>query len=78
MTKEYAIETYELKVISSFTTNVLHDVAISHPFRDHREPPILEGVGDPDEIENVWMGQVLPYGNFFTEVLCGALADEKM
>ena len=53
VTKEYTIETYELEVISSFTTNVLHNVAISHPFRDHREPPILEGVGDPDEVEDV-------------------------
>ena len=78
MTKEYAVKTYKLKVISSFSTDVLHDVAIGHPFRDHREPPILKGVGNPDKIEDVWMGQVLPYGNLFTEVLCGALADDKM
>ena len=78
MTKEYGIATYKLKVISRIAANVLHDITVSHPIRDHREPPILEGVGNPDEIEDVWMGQVLPYGNFFTEVLYDALADEKM
>ena len=56
-------------MIAGVSTNVLHDVAISHPFRDHRESPILEGVGNPDEIKDVWMGQVLPHGHFFTEVL---------
>ena len=72
MAKEHAIQTYEFEVIASFVTNVLYDIAIDHPFRDHREPPILEGVGNPDEIEDVWMAQVLPQGNFFTKVLCDA------
>ena len=69
VTNEYGIVTYKLKVIASVAANILHDVAIGHPFRDHREPPILEGVGNPDEFEDVWMGQVLPHGHFFTEVL---------
>ena len=69
MAKEYKILTHKLKVIPGVATNVLHDVAVGHPFRDHRESPILEGVGNPDEVEDVWMGQVLPHGHFFTEVL---------
>ena len=60
---------HKLQVIASVTTNVLHDVAVSHPLRDHREPPILEGVRNADKTEDVGMGQVLPHSNFFTEVL---------
>ena len=66
---EYAVATYKLEVISSFATNILHDVAISHPFRDRREPLILESVRDPNEIEDVWMRQVLPQDHFFAETL---------
>jgi hypothetical protein len=62
---------HELQVTASVIANVLHDVAVGHPFGDHREPPILEGVRNADKIEDVWMGQVLPRGNFFTEVLHG-------
>ena len=59
-------------MIAIVIANVFHDITVGHPFRDHREPPILEGVGNPDEIEDVWMAQVLPQGNFFTKVLCDA------
>ena len=69
MVTEYTISTYKLKVISSSFADILHDIAVGHPFRDHREPSILEGVRNPDEIEDIWMGQVLPHGHFFTEVL---------
>ena len=69
MTAGYSIVTYKLKVIASVSTNVLHNITIGHPFGDHREPPTLEGGRDPDEIEDVWMGQILPHGHFFTEVL---------
>ena len=61
--------TYELKVIAGVVANIFHDVTVGHPFRDHREPPFLEGVGHPDEIEDVWMEQILPHGNFFAELL---------
>ena len=64
--------TYELQVIACVITNVFHDVAVGHPLGDHREPPILEGVRNADKIEDVGMGQVLPQGNFFTEVLYSA------
>jgi len=67
--KEYAIVTYKLKVIASFAANVVRDVAIDHPFRDYREPSIPEGIKDPDEIEDVWVGQILPHDHFFTKVL---------
>ena len=69
MVTECAIATYKLKVIASVVADILHDIAVGHPFRDHREPPVLEGVRDPDEIKDVWVGQVLPHGHFFTEVL---------
>ena len=49
------IVTYELKVVASVVTNILHDVTVDHPFSDHREPPFLEGVRNPDEIEDVRM-----------------------
>ena len=42
--------TYELQVIASVIADVLQDVAVCHPFGDHREPPILEGVRNSDEI----------------------------
>jgi len=60
---------YKFEVIASIATNILHDITVSHPFRDHRKPPILEGVRNPDEIKDIWMEQVLPHGHFFTEVL---------
>ena len=63
------VVTHELKVIAGVVANILHDVTADHPFRDHREPPFLEGVRDSNEIEDVRMGQVLPHGNFFAEVL---------
>jgi len=70
MTTGYAlIATHKLKVIASVSTNVPHNITIVHPFGNHREPPILEGVRNPDESEDVWMGQVLPYGHLFTEEL---------
>ena len=78
MTKVYGIVTYKLEVVSGIAANVLYDIAVGHPFRDHKEPPALEGVRNPNEIKDVWMGQILPYGSFLTEVLYGALADEKM
>ena len=66
---EYAVATYKLKVIAGVVADILHDVAISHPFRDRREPLILESVRDPNEIEDVWMRQVLPQDHFFAETL---------
>ena len=71
VTKEYAIMTYKLKVIASVMADVLHNIAVGHPFVDHREPPILEGVGNANKTEDVGMGQILPYGYFLTEVLHG-------
>ena len=35
VTDEYGIITYKLKIVASVAANILHDVAISHPFRDH-------------------------------------------
>lgn len=35
--------------------DVLDDVAVGHPFVDHRESPMLEGVGNADKIEDVGM-----------------------
>ena len=69
MTRERAIMTHELQVIAGVTADVLHDVAVGHPFRDRGEPPIFKGVRNADKIEDVGMGQVLPYGDFFAEVL---------
>ena len=68
--EEYVIVTHEPKVVASVFTNILHDVTASHPFRDHREPPFLEGVRNANKIEDIRMGQILPHGDFFTEVLC--------
>ena len=56
-------------MVASVVANILHDVTVGHPFRNHREPPFLEGVRNPNKIEDIRMGQVLPHGNFFTEVL---------
>lgn len=61
--------THELQVIANVAANILQDVAIDHPFRDHREPPVLEGIRDTDKSEDVGMGEVLPRGNFFTKAL---------
>ena len=72
MNVRFVIAAYELQMISSVFTDVFHDVAVDHPFGDHREPPVIKGVRNADKIENVWMGQVLPRGDFFTEMLNGA------
>ena len=69
---KYGIVTYKFKVIASVAANVLHNVAVGHPFRDRRKLAILEGVRNPDKIEDVWVGQVFPHCNFFTEALCHA------
>ena len=58
-------------MITSVITDVLHYVAVGHPFGDRGEPSILEGVRNPDEIEDVGVGQVLPQGNFFAKALHG-------
>jgi len=72
---------YQFQVIARVLTDVLHDVAVGHPFGDHREPPILtlKGVRNTDEIEDVGVCYVLPRGDFFTELLYGVSAslDEK-
>jgi hypothetical protein len=65
------VVTYELQVIACVIANVFHDSPICHPFGDHGEPPILEGVRNANKIEDVGMGQVLPHDNFFAEVLYG-------
>jgi len=68
-TDECGIAAYQLQVIASVIADVFHDVPIGHPFGDHREPPFLEGVRNTDEVEDVFMRQVLPHGDFFAEVL---------
>ena len=65
------IMAYEFQMISSVFTDELHDVAVGHPFGNHGEPPVVEGVGGANKIEDIWMGQVLPYGDCFTEILHG-------
>ena len=72
VTRECAILTYELQVITRIITNIIHDAPVDHPFGDHGETPVLEGVRNAGKTENVGMGQVLPHSNFFTEVLYGA------
>ena len=71
MVKRYAITTYEFKMVAGVIVDVLHDVSVGHPFGDHGEPPVLEGVRNSDKIEDVGMGQVPPQGNFFAEALYG-------
>ena len=66
-----AVMAYELQMVSSVITDVLRDVSVGHPFGDHSESPILEGVRNANKVEDVWMGQVLPNGNSLTEVLYG-------
>jgi len=63
------IMTYEFEVVAGVIADVLHDVSIGHPYGDHGEPSILEGIRDSDEVEDVGMGQVLPHDNLFTEAL---------
>ena len=65
----FEIVAYKLQVISSVFTDVLYDVTVGHPFGDHREPPVIEGVRDADKTEDIGMRQVLPRGDFFTEML---------
>jgi hypothetical protein len=66
---DHTIVAYQPQVVASVTTDVRHDVTVDHPLGDHRESPALKGVRDSNEIENVWMGQALPQGNFFAEPL---------
>ena len=63
--------THEFQVITSVIADVLHDVSVGHPYGDHGEPPVPEGVRDSDEIEDVGVKQVLPQSNFFAEALHG-------
>lgn len=56
VTGGYTITAYKLQVIASVMADVLDDIAIGHPFVDHREPPIPEGVGNANKTENVGMG----------------------
>ena len=67
--KENAIVTYELQVVASVLTDIPCDIPVGHPFRDHRESPIFDGIRNPDKVEDVGMGQILPHGDFFTELL---------
>ena len=60
---------HQPQVVASISTEILHDVSVGHPFRDRREPPILKGVKDSNEIEKVGMGQALPHDNLFAEAL---------
>lgn len=60
---------HQPQVVARISTEILHDVAVGHPFRDRREPPILKGVKDSNEIEKVGMGQALPHDNLFAEAL---------
>jgi len=69
VTKGYVITTYEFKVVTSIITDVLHDVSVGHPFGDHRESPVPEGIRNSDQADDVGMGQVLPHGDLFTEAL---------
>jgi hypothetical protein len=58
--RKHGTVSYELQVISGVIANVLHDVAMGHPFEDYRGPPIFEGVRSADNVEDVGVGQVLP------------------
>lgn len=64
-----AIVTHQFQVVTSIGTDVPHDVAVGHPLGNHGESPILKGVGDSNEIENVGMEQVLPHDNLLAEPL---------
>ena len=66
---DHAVVTYQLQAVASVSSDVLHDVTVGHPLGGHREFPILEGVGNSDETENVGMTQVLPHDNLFAEAL---------
>ena len=54
-TVDRAVVAYQLQVVTSVYTNVLHDVAVGHPLGDRRESPVLKCVRDSDEGENVGM-----------------------
>ena len=56
VTKESVTVAYKFQIISSGFTDVLHDVAVGHPFGDHREPSILEGIRNADKSEDIGMG----------------------
>ena len=62
---------YELQIISSVFTDILHDVTAGHPFGDQSEPSTVEGVRNADKIEDIWVGKALPHDNFSTEMLYG-------
>ena len=42
--------TYQLRVVAGVGTDVLRDATVDHPFGNHREPALLKGVRDPDEV----------------------------
>ena len=60
---------YQLQVIARVCANVRHDVTVGHPLGDHRESPNFKGVRNPNEAENVGMGQIFPRDNLFAEPL---------
>jgi hypothetical protein len=64
-------------VIACVSANEIHDVTVYHPFGNHREPPFLEGIRNPNEGENVRMGQILPHGHLFAETLRGVSEPEE-
>lgn len=72
MANGHKITAHQLQVIAAGTTDVVHDVTVGHPVGNHGEPPVLKGVRDADEVEDVLVGQVLPHGNLFAKALCGA------
>ena len=47
--------TYKFEMIASVITDVLHDVSVGHPYRDHGKPTVLEGIRNPDKIEDIGM-----------------------
>jgi len=68
-TKEKATIPYEHQVIASVITDVLHNVAIGHPFGDRGEPSILKGIRNSNKAKDIWMRQGIPQDDFFTEAL---------
>jgi len=69
VTKGYVRVTYKSHVIASVSTDILDNVPVDHPFRDHGEPSILEGVRNSNKTMDVRMGKVLPQCDFFAGAL---------
>ena len=61
--------TYQLQSVDVVPPNIFHDISVEHPLRNSGKLPFIHVPLDPNEFQDVRMGQRIPEENFFAELL---------